>query len=338
MEKRNRKRRRVVQQKQSSRQEPLRGIVRMTLALVLVAVAAFGVSSFAGREEKAEIYAAAETDPVQDVQNLESETGESASEVPSGLAGVASGLNGTPSAGSTVSRFGTSYDDVIVGQRTQKISSGVRNMDVSANMESVINSWNAKVVDQSSSASLMSDEDYQNLLQIVEAEAGTEDLKGRILVANVIINRVNYSEFPNTISEVIWEYNNGVAQFSPVSDGRISEVTPSDDTKEAVKQVLEGADYSEGALFFIQKSAAEKSNIEWFDKNLKKLFQHGVHEFYTYPDSSGSTDTAVSADGALSMDIAVSMDSTVSTESAADTGSTDSAGGSTELLQMAKAE
>ncbi len=42
----------------------------------------------------------------------------------------------------------------------------------------------------------MSDEDYQNLLQIVEAEAGTEDIKGRIMVANVIMNRVKYSEFP----------------------------------------------------------------------------------------------------------------------------------------------
>ena len=53
-------------------------------------------------------------------------------------------------------------------------------------------------------------------------------------------------------------------------------------------------DYSEGALFFIQRSAAEKHNVTWFDKDLKKLFKYGVHEFYTYPDedekqeSSGS--------------------------------------------------
>ena len=135
-----------------------------------------------------------------------------------------------------------------------------------------------------SSAKMMSDEDYQNLLQIVEAEAGTEDIEGRIMVANVIMNRVKYNEFPDNVTDVIWEYNNGVAQFSPVEDGRISEVTVSRETKEAVKQVLEGVDYSKGALFFIQKSAAAKSNISWFDKNLKRLFKHGVHEFYTYPD------------------------------------------------------
>ena len=53
-----------------------------------------------------------------------------------------------------------------------------------------------------------------------------------------------------------------------------------------MKQALEGVDYSEGALFFIQRSAAAKNNIQWFDKNLTKLFKHGVHEFYTYPEET----------------------------------------------------
>ena len=70
----------------------------------------------------------------------------------------------------------------------------------------------------------------------------------------------------------------GVPQFSPVADGRINEVTVTEETKEAVRQALEGTDYSQGALFFIQKSAAEKHNIAWFEKDLVKLFKHGVHE------------------------------------------------------------
>ena len=94
------------------------------------------------------------------------------------------------------------------------------------------------------------------------------------------------SEFPDNATDVIWQYIDGVAQFSPIADGRISEVVPSDETKEAVKQALEGVDYSDGALFFIQRSAAAKNNIQWFDKNLKKLFKHGVHEFYTYPEAA----------------------------------------------------
>ena len=132
----------------------------------------------------------------------------------------------------------------------------------------------------------MSDSDYDTLLRIVEAEAGGEDIKGRVLVANVIMNRVESDEFPDTVTDVVWEYDCGVPQFSPTYDGRINEVTVSDETREAVKQALEGVDYSQGALFFVQKDAADKKNVAWFDKELKKLFKYGVHDFYTYPDEN----------------------------------------------------
>ena len=121
--------------------------------------------------------------------------------------------------------------------------------------------------------------------------AGTEDIKGRVLVANVIMNRISNDEFPDTVTDVVWDQRYGVPQFSPTYDGKIYEVTVTDETKEAVKQALEGVDYSEGALFFIQRSAAEKHNVNWFDKDLKRLFKYGVHEFYTYPDE-GDEQTA----------------------------------------------
>lgn len=290
--------------------------VRISMVAFAAVVLLIGCRIAESKEQK-EVYAAAEAGSTSLVSAEDSRITETSSgeedNLPTGIAGVASGLETTPSAGSTLTRFGTSYDDVIVGQRTQTVGNGIKTMDISSSMESTVNMFDSAVVNSSASATLMSDEDYANLLQIVEAEAGTEDVKGRVLVANVIMNRVNYPEFPDTITEVIYEYRNGVAQFSPVSDGRISQVTPSDKTKEAVKQVLEGADYSEGALFFIQKSEAAAQNVEWFEKNLKRLFKHGVHEFYTYPDdvlkaaesADGSTETkasvslsAVSADGA----------------------------------------
>ena len=68
-----------------------------------------------------------------------------------------------------------------------------------------------------------------------------------------------------------------------------NEVTVTDETREAVRQALEGVNYSEGALFFIQKSEAESQNVSWFEKDLKRLFKYGVHEFYTYPDSAESS-------------------------------------------------
>ena len=51
---------------------------------------------------------------------------------------------------------------------------------------------------------------------IVEAEAGTEDIKGRVLIANVIMNRLSHEEFPDTITGVILDQRNGIPQFSPV--------------------------------------------------------------------------------------------------------------------------
>lgn len=183
-----------------------------------------------------------------------------------------------------VNRIGMSCEDVVVGQRVSTIHNDYSAMNVSEEMANAVNIMDQAAVMLASTPDIMSDEDYETLLKIVEAEAGTEDLKGRILVANVIMNRVKHEEFPDNITDVVYEYRAGVPQFSPVYDGRIYRVTVSDQTREAVKQAIEGADYSEGALFFVYKSAAEKDNVEWFEKELKSLFKHGVHEFYTYPD------------------------------------------------------
>lgn len=84
-----------------------------------------------------------------------------------------------------------------------------------------------------------------------------------------------------------WQNTNGVPQFSPTYDGRINEVTVTDETREAVRQALEGVDYS-GALF-LSRNLKLKMNVSWFEKDLKRLFKYGVHEFYTYPDSAESS-------------------------------------------------
>lgn len=63
-------------------------------------------------------------------------------------------------------------------------------------MESKVNALDEKVITAVRNPTIMSDEDYDTLLRIVEAEAGTEDIKGRVLVANVIMNRVKNANFP----------------------------------------------------------------------------------------------------------------------------------------------
>lgn len=122
--------------------------------------------------------------------------------------------------------------------------------------------------------------EYDNLLRIVEAEAGGEDIVGKMLVANVVLNRVEDEHFPDTINEVIFQSDNGVTQFSPISDGRFYSVSVSQETIEAVNQVLQGEDNSQGALYFAARKAANEENMRWFDEKLEWLFAYGGHEFF----------------------------------------------------------
>lgn len=114
------------------------------------------------------------------------------------------------------------------------------------------------------------------LERIVEAEAGDQDIKGRILVANVIMNRVKSKHFPNTVKGVVFAHR----QFSPIQNGSYYRVSVSKKTKEAVRQALKGKDYSGGALYFMCRRASTPSNVAWFDRALTKVKEYGCHEFF----------------------------------------------------------
>lgn len=122
----------------------------------------------------------------------------------------------------------------------------------------------------------LSDRDYQTLLRIVQAEAGNCDRIGRILVANVILNRVESDTFPDTVHGVVYQRH----QFSPVSNGSINRCRVTDATVEAVDSALAGEDYSDGALYFMNRRASSRKNVRWFDNHLDFLFKHGNHEFF----------------------------------------------------------
>lgn len=114
------------------------------------------------------------------------------------------------------------------------------------------------------------------LERIVEAEAGDQDIKGRVLVANVIMNRVKSKHFPNTVKGVVFAHR----QFSPIQNGSYYRVSVSKKTKEAVRQAQNGKDYSQGALYFMCRRASSPSNVAWFDRALTKVKEYGCHEFF----------------------------------------------------------
>ena len=122
----------------------------------------------------------------------------------------------------------------------------------------------------------ISESDRMILEKIVQAEAGDQDHQGKLLVANVILNRVRSEKFPSTIREVVF----APRQFSPVSDGSYSRAEASGDTRKAVDEALHGVDGSQGALYFMDRRYADGGNVSWFDRSLTRLFQHQGHEFF----------------------------------------------------------
>lgn len=126
----------------------------------------------------------------------------------------------------------------------------------------------------------LTDEDYQTLLKIVEAEAGCEDENGKLLVANVVLNRVDSSKFPSTVSGVVYQADGGKVQFTPAYNGRLQSVKVSGETEEAVQRALYGEDISDGALYFVATSVAGEQKSSWFYSNLTYLFDYGNHSFF----------------------------------------------------------
>lgn len=144
-----------------------------------------------------------------------------------------------------------------------------------------IASFSADSMEKVPTSSLaFTEDDVAMLERIVEAEATGEDIVGKILVANVVLNRMADDDFPDTVKDVIFQKVGGEYQFSPISDKRYWKVKITEETKEAVQRAINGEDHSKGALYFMARKIARKSSAKWFDENLTWLFKHGAHEFY----------------------------------------------------------
>ena len=117
------------------------------------------------------------------------------------------------------------------------------------------------------------------LYRITEAEAGSESYAGKVAVAASILNRVAHPDWPATIIDTIFqvEYYNGKAyyQYSPVLDKRIYSVTPSQETKRAVQDALNGSDPGRGAIVFYNP---QKTDNAWV-RSRPVTVQIGNHVF-----------------------------------------------------------
>lgn len=146
--------------------------------------------------------------------------------------------------------------------------------DVDWNQNTYTVSINTKTSNITSNNSYTQDEVYW-LSRIIEAEASGEPLKGKVAVGEVILNRVESNDFPNTIWSVIFDTKFGV-QFEPVANGSIYN-TPSEASIEAAKIALNGSNYVGKSLYFLNPSIAES---KWIINNREFYATIANHEFY----------------------------------------------------------
>lgn len=99
--------------------------------------------------------------------------------------------------------------------------------------------------------------------QLIQAEAGNQDLLGKQLVADVVYNRVDDPRFPDTIEEVIFQN----AQFSVAVNGTLNK-----------------------AAWYIDEDSFKASESEYLRHNRKDqnvLYFNGVYENGSDPYKHG---------------------------------------------------
>ncbi|MFT4143004.1 MAG: LysM peptidoglycan-binding domain-containing protein [Mobilitalea sp.] len=92
------------------------------------------------------------------------------------------------------------------------------------------------------------------LARLIEAEAGGENYQAKLGVGGVVINRVQSSNWPNSISEVIYQKFGEYYQFTPVKNGMIKK-SASQDSINAAWATIFGSDPSKGAIYYYDDSA-----------------------------------------------------------------------------------
>lgn len=100
------------------------------------------------------------------------------------------------------------------------------------------------------------------LAQLVQAEAGNQDLTGMRYVAAVVLNRVDSDIFPDTVEEVIFQEN----QFSVIKDGGFDRA---------------GWNMSEQAYEAVRLEYESRSNYEilYFSQGKSEYMRNGTFKY-----------------------------------------------------------
>lgn len=112
------------------------------------------------------------------------------------------------------------------------------------------------------------EEEKKLLARLVQAEAKGEPFEGKVAVADVVLNRVEHEQFPDTVKDVIYQKN----AFEPVQNGSINEPA-SNEAVQAVETALVDKEQNEELLYFYNPETATSQWI--FSRQVvKKIGNH----------------------------------------------------------------
>ncbi len=107
----------------------------------------------------------------------------------------------------------------------------------------------------STSSTSSSNSDFELLARIISAEARGEPYIGQVAVGAVVLNRVESSSFPDSISGVVYQ----PGAFTAITDGQIKEAV-TESARQAAREALNGSDPTGGALYYYNPA---KTSNKW---------------------------------------------------------------------------
>jgi N-acetylmuramoyl-L-alanine amidase len=128
--------------------------------------------------------------------------------------------------------------------------------------------WALRAVPAASAGTVAASGDAYMLAKLINGEARGESFIGQVAVGAVVINRIRHSNFPNSLSGVVFE----PGAFDAVNDGQYHK-EPTASAVQAAQSALAGWDPTGGALYYWNPVSAT-SDWVWSRSIIARIGRH----------------------------------------------------------------
>lgn len=118
----------------------------------------------------------------------------------------------------------------------------------------------------------LSNEEISMIEIVIQHEVGNFSKEYKTYVAELIRNRLVSEDFPNTITDVLFQKG----QFQGISSWLYSGIVPDEETKAVVKDVFSAESTSHKATFYYNPALSEYESVMWFEYSgdVEFVFEH----------------------------------------------------------------